>query len=71
MAMRGWPTAMPSVIALSAVREEPGAPAGDQRQQDEDCGGNLPRQIASSEAQSYAAGARADAKVILNPQAID
>jgi len=28
-------------------------------------------QIASTEAQSYAAGARADAKVILNPQAID
>ena len=28
-------------------------------------------QIASSEAQSYAAGARADAKVVLNPQALD
>jgi hypothetical protein len=28
-------------------------------------------QIASNEAQSYAAGARADAKVILNPQAIE
>ncbi len=28
-------------------------------------------QIASVEAQSYAAGARADAKVILNPQAIE
>jgi hypothetical protein len=28
-------------------------------------------QIAASEAQSYAAGARADAKVVLNPKAID
>jgi hypothetical protein len=28
-------------------------------------------QIASTEAQSYAAGARADAKVILNPQALE
>jgi hypothetical protein len=28
-------------------------------------------QVASSEAQSYAAAARADAKVTLNPKAID
>jgi peptidyl-prolyl cis-trans isomerase D len=60
-----------SVIALSAVREEAGAPAGDQKQQDEELRRQFAGQIASNEAQSYAAGARADAKVILNPQAID
>ncbi|HWX32984.1 MAG TPA: peptidyl-prolyl cis-trans isomerase, partial [Steroidobacteraceae bacterium] len=56
-----------AVIALSALREEPGDPKleglGLRRQ--------FAAQIASTEAQSYAAGARADAKVILNPQAID
>jgi peptidyl-prolyl cis-trans isomerase D len=60
-----------SVIALSAVREDTGAPAGDQKQQDEELRRQFAGQIASNEAQSYAAGARADAKVILNPQAID
>jgi len=56
-----------AVIALTALREEPGDPKleglGLRRQ--------FAAQIASTEAQSYAAGARADAKVILNPQAID
>ncbi|MHB8475506.1 MAG: SurA N-terminal domain-containing protein [Steroidobacteraceae bacterium] len=60
-----------SVIAFSAVREETGAPAADQKQQDEELRRQFAGQIASSEAQSYAAGARADAKVILNPQAIE
>jgi peptidyl-prolyl cis-trans isomerase D len=60
-----------SVIALSAVREETGAPSGDQKQQDEELRRQFAGQIASNEAQSYAAGARADAKVILNPQAIE
>jgi peptidyl-prolyl cis-trans isomerase D len=56
-----------AVIAVSAVREAPGDPKleeGDMRRQ-------IAAQIASTEAQSYAAGARADAKIILNPQAIE
>jgi peptidyl-prolyl cis-trans isomerase D len=56
-----------AVIALSAVREAPGDPKLEElgmRQQ-------FAAQIASTEAQSYAAGARADAKVTLNPQAIE
>ena len=56
-----------AVIALTALREEPGDPKleglGLRRQ--------FAAQIASTETQSYAAGARADAKVILNPQAIE
>ncbi len=56
-----------AVIALSALREEPvdaSHPDPDMRQQ-------YAAQIASTEAQSYAAGARAAAKVILNPQALE
>lgn len=56
-----------AVISLSAVREEPGDP----QQQDKDLRRQFAAQIASGEAQSYAAGARADAKVILNLQAIE
>ena len=56
-----------AVIALSAVREEPGDP----QQQDMMLRRQFAAQIASGEAQSYAAGARADAKVTLNPQAIE
>jgi hypothetical protein len=56
-----------AVIALSAVREEPGDP----KQQDSDLRRQFAAQIASAEAQSYAAGARANAKVVLNPKAID
>jgi peptidyl-prolyl cis-trans isomerase D len=56
-----------AVLALSAVREEP----GDQKQQDMAMRRQYAAQIASTEAQSYAAGARADAKVILNPKAVD
>ena len=56
-----------AVIALSAVREEP----GDAAHPDLDMRREYAAQIASSEAQSYAAGARADAKVILNPQAVE
>ena len=54
-------------ILNSAVREAPSEPnaedAGLRRQ--------FAAQIASTEAQGYAAAARADAKVILNPQAIE
>jgi hypothetical protein len=55
------------VVALNAVREEPEDP----KQPDSSLPRQFAAQIASAEAQSYAAGARADAKVILNPQAID
>jgi peptidyl-prolyl cis-trans isomerase D len=56
-----------AVIALSAVREAPSDPKVEDlglRQQ-------FAAQIASTEAQGYAAAARADAKVVLNPQAIE
>jgi peptidyl-prolyl cis-trans isomerase D len=56
-----------AVIALSAVREEP----ADASHPDLDMRQQYAAQIASTEAQSYAAGARADAKVILNPQALE
>ena len=56
-----------AVIAVSAVREEPGDP----KVQDAAMRQQFAAQIASTEAQAYAAGARADAKVILNPQAIE
>jgi peptidyl-prolyl cis-trans isomerase D len=56
-----------AVFAFSAVREDPSAAAaneGDIRRQ-------YAAQIASGEAQSYAAAAKADAKVLLNPKAMD
>jgi peptidyl-prolyl cis-trans isomerase D len=56
-----------AVIALSAVRETPDDP----KLPDANMRRQIAAQIASTEAQSYAAGARADAKVILNPQAIE
>jgi len=55
------------VLALSAVREDPNAAAI----KDTDVRRQFAAQIASGEAQSYAAGARADAKVTMNPKAID
>jgi peptidyl-prolyl cis-trans isomerase D len=57
-----------AVIDLSAVREAPG---GDPKLEDAAMRRQFAAQIASTEAQSYAAGARADAKVSLNPQAIE
>jgi peptidyl-prolyl cis-trans isomerase D len=56
-----------AVVALNGVREEPEDP----KQPDTTLPRQFAAQIASAEAQSYAAGARADAKVILNPQAVD
>jgi peptidyl-prolyl cis-trans isomerase D len=56
-----------AVLSFSAVREDPSAAAT----KDTDMRRQYAAQIASSEAQSYAAGARADAKVTLNPKAID
>ena len=55
------------VLAFSAVREDPNAAL----EKDTDTRRQFAAQIASSEAQSYAAAARADAKVTLNPKAID
>jgi len=56
-----------AVIALSAVREAPSdAALPDMAMREQ-----FAAQMASTEAQSYAAGARADAKVTLNPQAIE
>jgi peptidyl-prolyl cis-trans isomerase D len=56
-----------AVLAFSAVREDPNTAIV----KDEDIRRQFATQIASSEAQSYAAAARADAKVTLNPKAID
>jgi len=55
------------VLALLAVREDPSAPPA----QDAQLRRQLAQQSASGEAQSYAAAARADAKVSINPQALD
>jgi peptidyl-prolyl cis-trans isomerase D len=56
-----------AVLAFSAVREDPNAAIV----KDVDIRRQFASQIASSEAQSYAAAARADAKVTLNPKAMD
>jgi peptidyl-prolyl cis-trans isomerase D len=56
-----------AVLAFSAVREDPNTAIV----KDEDIRRQFASQIASNEAQSYAAAARADAKVTLNPKAID
>jgi peptidyl-prolyl cis-trans isomerase D len=63
----GLPDGDAAVLALSAVREDPNAAVI----KDTDMRRQFAAQIASGEAQSYAAGARADAKVTLNPKAID
>ena len=57
-----------AVVALSAVREEPSA---DTKVQDAMLKRQLAEQAASAESQGYAAGARADAKVSVNLQALD
>jgi peptidyl-prolyl cis-trans isomerase D len=56
-----------AVLALTAVREDP----NDAKQPEAELRREVAAQIASTEAQSYAAAARADAKVVLNPQAIE
>ncbi len=57
-----------AVIAVTAVREDPN---GDPREQEAQLRRQFAQAAASGEAQSYAAAARADAKVTLNPQALD
>ena len=56
-----------AVLELTALREEP----GDAKAEESGLRRQYAAQIASNEAQSYAAGARAEAKVILNPQAVE
>jgi peptidyl-prolyl cis-trans isomerase D len=56
-----------AVMAFSAVREDPNAATA----KDADIRRQYAAQVASSEAQSYAIAARADAKVLLNPKAMD
>jgi peptidyl-prolyl cis-trans isomerase D len=56
------------VLAVTAVREDPN---GDPKEQEAQLHRQLAQQSASSEAQGYAAAARADAKVIVNAQALD
>ncbi|MDP8985851.1 MAG: SurA N-terminal domain-containing protein [Pseudomonadota bacterium] len=57
-----------AVLALTAVREDPAAAT---QGQDAQLRRQLAQQAASSEAQGYALAARADAKVTVNPQALD
>jgi peptidyl-prolyl cis-trans isomerase D len=56
-----------AVYDLSAVREDP----ADSDIKEDDLRRQMAARLASGEAQSYAAAARADASVTLNPQAID
>jgi hypothetical protein len=53
---------------VTAMREEPAGPA---KPDEPDLKRQVAQQAASSEAQGYAAAVRADAKVALNPQALD
>jgi peptidyl-prolyl cis-trans isomerase D len=57
-----------AVFGLSAVREDP---TGDQQRLDFDLRRQYAQRQAAAEGQSYAAASRADAKIALNPQAID
>ena len=56
------------VLAITAVREDP---SGDAKEQDAQLRRQYAQQAASSESQAYALAARADAKVTLNPSALD
>lgn len=61
------PSGDAAVFAFSAVREDPNSAT----LKEDDMRRQYAARIASGEAQSYAAAARADATVTLNPQAID
>ncbi len=56
-----------ALLEITAVREDP----SDAAMKEADMRRQFAARIASGEARSYAAAARADAKVIVNPQAID
>ena len=57
-----------AVLAVTAVRDDPSI---DPKQGEGQLKLQFAQQWASGEAQSYAAAARADAKVTVNPQALD
>jgi peptidyl-prolyl cis-trans isomerase D len=57
-----------AVVAVTAVREDPN---GDPKEQEAQLRRQFVQQAASGEAQSYAIAARADAKVTVNPQALE
>jgi peptidyl-prolyl cis-trans isomerase D len=57
-----------AVLAVTAVRENP---TGDPKVQEAQLRRQIAQQSAAGEAQSYAAAARADAKVTINAQALD
>ncbi|HWJ36285.1 MAG TPA: SurA N-terminal domain-containing protein [Steroidobacteraceae bacterium] len=57
-----------AVMAMTAVREDPN---GDPRELEAQLRRQFAQQSASSESQSYAVAARADAKVTVNPRALD
>ncbi len=57
-----------AVVTVTALREDP---TGDPKALEQQLRSQYAQQSAAGEAQSYAAAARADAKVILNPQALD
>jgi hypothetical protein len=57
-----------AVLAVTAVRDDPSV---DSKQGEGQLKLQFAQQWASGEAQSYAAAARADAKVMVNPQALD
>jgi hypothetical protein len=57
-----------AVLAVTGVREDPN---GDAKEEEAQLRRQFAQQSASSEAQGYALAARADAKVTVNPQALD
>jgi peptidyl-prolyl cis-trans isomerase D len=57
-----------AVVQVSAVREDP---SGDSKAQSAEARREFAQAVAAAEAQGYAGAARADSKVILNPQALD
>jgi hypothetical protein len=57
-----------AVLAVIQVREDPN---GDPKEEETQLRRQYAQQSASSEAQGYAVAARADAKVTVNPQALD
>jgi peptidyl-prolyl cis-trans isomerase D len=57
-----------AVLAFSAVREDP---SGDPKLEDAQLKREFAQQAASAEAEGYAAAARADAKVVINLQAVE
>ena len=57
-----------AVVQVSAVRQDPG---GDAKADSAEARREFAQAVAAAETQGYAAAARADSKVILNPQALD